>query len=341
MSKELICPAPGEIAWKNYEEPALPPGYVRIAAQFGAAKHGTEMSLYKGYAGSRGDFDFKTGAIARGTVAVHYPVSLGNMNVGTVSEVGPGVTNLKIGDRVLGYSGFRPTFSAAASGCWKLPDGLSWQSAVCLDPADYALAAVRDGHVRVGDAAAVFSLGAIGLMAVQILRLAGAYPLIAIDPIAGRRELAKEFGADIVLDPLACDAGLEIRLATARRGADVILEYSGARQAMQDSLRGVAYGGTVVAGAYPPPYSAGLDFGAEAHFNTPQIVFSRACSVPNRDHPRWTEARLFEECLRLLTSGKLSGDKIVSPVIPFDELPNVYPKIANDPASTLKLGVRY
>jgi threonine dehydrogenase-like Zn-dependent dehydrogenase len=178
-------------------------------------------------------------------------------------------------------------------------------------------------------------------MVVQMLRLAGASPIIAVDPIAKRRELARELGADLVLDPTQCDAGMEIRNATGARGADVVIEYSGTRQAMQDALRCVAFGGNVVAGAFPPPYTAGLDFGAESHMNIPNIIFSRACSEPNRDYPRWNNDRIYAACFSLLATGKLSGDKIVWPIVTFDELADTYPRIADDPASTMKLGVKY
>lgn len=68
---------------------------------------------------------------------------------------------------------------------------------------------MRDGHVRIGDAVAVFGMGAIGLMAVQLAKLAGAHPVIAVDPLPLRRKVALECGADLVLDPSSEDAGEE------------------------------------------------------------------------------------------------------------------------------------
>jgi threonine dehydrogenase-like Zn-dependent dehydrogenase len=263
------------------------------------------------------------------------------MVVGHVTETGKAVTRFKVGDRALTYSGFATSAINDEGACWKLPEDVPWQSAVCIDPADFAFSAIRDGNVRLGDGVAVFSLGAIGLMCIQLLRLTGANPIIAIDPIAKRRELASEFGATLTLDPTACDAGLEIRRAIQGRGADVVIEYSGTRQAMQDALRGVAFGGNVVSGAFPPPYSAGLDLGAESHLNIPNIIFSRACSDPNRDHPRWDNDRIYACCYQLILQGKIEGEKVVWPVVAFDELINAYPKIADDPASTLKIGVQY
>ena len=205
-----------------------------------------------------------------------------------------------MGETVFAHGPFREEHVWESGRVRPLPDGVPWQAAVCLDPADFALGAVRDGHVRLGDAVAVFGLGAIGLMVVQLARLSGASPVIGVDPIELRRQVAAETGAHLTLDPTACDAGLEIREATGGRGADVCIDYSGHHEALQQALRGVAYLGTVVPGAAPGAWPAGLDLGAEAHMNRPTLVFSRACSEPNPEHPRWDEGRLFDVVWRLL-----------------------------------------
>ena len=322
MPKRLLCVAPHTLEWRDYEDPELAAGQVRVRTAFAAAKHGTEMVFFKAY--RPGQFGFPAGA--------------GNMLVGPVTEVGPEVEALAVGDRVCVYSGFRETWTGAADRCWVLPDGMSWKSAVCLDPADFAFCAVRDGHVRVGDAVAVFGLGAIGLMAVQIARLAGARPVVAADPLPNRRAVAEQLGADLVLDPMACDAPAEIKTLTDGRGVDVAIEYSGAVAALNDAVNATAYGGTIVAGAFPPPYGPGLDFGRAAHLNNLSIVFSRSCSSPQRDHPRWTERRVFDACWRLLAEGGLTGELIVRPVVPFDDLATEYPRIATEPNDFIKLG---
>ncbi|HUW83637.1 MAG TPA: zinc-binding alcohol dehydrogenase [Phycisphaerae bacterium] len=341
MSRELIRLPDGQMTWRAYDEPALEPSQVRVRSDFGAAKHGTEIAGHKGYAAQRGPFDKEQGVFTYRKSGRAGPSTVGNMTVGTVVEAGAAVGELAGGDRVLLYGGFRETHVCTHDRCSKLPPQMSWQSAVCLDPADFALGAIRDGHVRVGDAVAIFGMGAIGLMAVQLARLAGALPVIAVEPLTHRRELAARLGANVVFDPAACDAGLEIRKATGNVGADVVIEYSGSVQALQAALRGVAYGGTVVAGAFPGPYGAGLDLGAEAHINVPNIVFSRSCSEPNRDAPRWSERRIQDVCLRLLGEGQVGGDQIVTPVVKFEELPEAYPKIMTEPDVYIKLGCIY
>lgn len=340
MLRELITPGPGELAFRTYARAELPPDQVRVRSLYGAAKHGTEMAAYKGYANARGGYDREYQLFLPGGQTFNYPVRLGNICVGEVIETGADVTELRVGDRVFNYGAFREEH-VWPQNVRKLPDGVPWQAATCLDPADFALGAVRDGHVRIGDAVAVFGMGAIGLMAIQFARLAGAHPVIAIEPLALRREVAAACGADLVLDPTRCDAGLEIKRATGTRGADVCIEYSGHHTALQAALRGVVYGGTVVAGAWPGSYPAGLDFGAEAHMNRPRIVFSRACSEPNPDAPNWDENRLFDVAWRLLSSGAIETQAVVQPVVDFDALLDEYPKIATSPGENIKLGVRF
>jgi threonine dehydrogenase-like Zn-dependent dehydrogenase len=343
VPQQAVALSQNEIAIRDYELPPLAEGQLRVRSRFGSAKHGTESVFFKGCGKHRGRYDRQLGLLvpreASGGPAG--PHVVGNMFVGEVIEVGPGVTGLQRGDEVLGYGGFRQVQTAPAARCWHMPAGVSWKSAVCLDPADFAMAAVRDGKVRVGDVVVIMGMGAIGLMAVQIAHLSGAYPVVAVDPLANRRQAAEACGADVVLDPTACDVGMELRRLTGNRGADVVLEYSGNVHAMQAALRAVAYGGTVVAGAFPGPYPAGLDLGAEAHLNVPNIVFSRACSQPDREHPRWDEGRIYATCWRLICEGRLSGDAIVTPVVLFDALPAEYLKIVTAPEQNVKLGVAF
>jgi threonine dehydrogenase-like Zn-dependent dehydrogenase len=342
MAKRLVCTKPGELAWQEVTLPTLRPTQVRIRPEHAAAKHGTEMAFFKGYALARGQYNNELHLFEKvADPQSAYPFAVGNMVVGMIEEAGAAVSRLAVGDRVCAYSPFADALVREERQCWLMPAGMPWQTAVCLDPAEFALGAVRDGHVRLGDNVALFGLGAIGLVVLQLLKLAGARQIIALDPLPSRREVALELGATTALDPTACDAGLEIKKATGGRGVDVVVEYSGTLPALQAALRGIAYGGTVVMGAFPPSYGAGLDFGGEAHLHVPNLVFTRACSQPDRDHPRWDEPRLFDTCWALLTSGKLTGVPIVAPIVPFEDLPGEYVKIPTSPQTHLKLGANY
>ena len=95
MPRELIAPAQEQVAFREYESQPLQANEIRVKSQFGAAKHGSEMASYKGYAGPRGGYDgeYKIFRANSGGM-VNYPSGLGNMCVGEVTEIGSDVTDI-------------------------------------------------------------------------------------------------------------------------------------------------------------------------------------------------------------------------------------------------------
>ena len=67
-----------------------------------------------------------------------------------------------------------------------------WKNAVCYDPAQFALGGIREAHVRAGDAVAIFGLGAIGQIAIQLAKKQGATTIVGIDPIAQRKRISRK-----------------------------------------------------------------------------------------------------------------------------------------------------
>jgi len=343
MPNRLVCTAHDTVAWESYELPAkLEVGQIRVRNTHGAEKHGTKISFVHGHGNKRGQWDTAKQMFVPGGVAWGYPIPLGNMQVGIVEETGSGVRNYKQGDRILYFGAFAPTALITEEETWKLAPDTCWKAAACLDPATFALCALRDGNLRIGDSVAIFSLGAIGLMAVQLAKLAGCHPIVAIDPLPNRREVALRSGADLAIDPVHVDVGKLLREATDWRGVEVVIEYSGAMEALQAALRGVAFGGNVVLGAFPGPMKAGLDLGAEAHMNRPNIMFSRTESDPNRQHPRWNNVRVRSAVHSMILKGLISADFIVTPVVKFDDaLATEYDRVVAHSDKSIKLGVEY
>jgi threonine dehydrogenase-like Zn-dependent dehydrogenase len=341
MNRELVLNGPGAVAWRDAPEPIPAAGEVAVRCEHAAEKHGTMAAFVKGYGNERGRWDDTLQLYHPGDgQLVDWPMALGNMAVGTVEAVGPGVTRVAVGDRVVCYSQFRRLTVAPENKCWRIGADVPWQSAVCIDPGLFALGAIRDGGVRLGDRVALFGLGAIGLVALQLLRAAGA-TVFASDPVAERRALAMKLGAAATFGAPGEDVGLLLKESTGRLGVDVALDFSGAVPALQAALRGIAYGGTIVCGAFPPPHRQGLDLGGEAHMNRPRLVFSRANSEPNPEHPRWDQKRLLDTVVASIASGVIDGRDIVSPVVDFRDCAETYAMIAAAPGKGIKLGVDF
>lgn len=348
MPRELVAIAVRTPAIREYEDGPLGSDQIRVRTEFGAPKHGTELHGYRGdspFSDSHWDPDQRI--FVPGAPTEQFPQSLGNIAVGTVVEVGAAVERVRVGDRVAGYGPLRETqtwrwgTTGAYPGVRHLSDGMPWQAAVCLDPVTVALGGIRDGNVRLGDRVAIFGLGAIGLMAVQLARIAGASLVAAIDPLPVRRDVAERTGANLVLNPAEVDAGREIRRATGGAGVDVAIETSGSAPALHAAIRGLAFGGTVALTAWYGEFRGGLDLGREAHFNRPTFVFTRAESEPHRDHSRWNNRRQADAAWDLLASGRIDGVPVVQPVVSFDDVIQAYRDIDEHPERSVKLGVQF
>ena len=136
MTRQLITTAPEQVAFGDVDLPPPTPTQIRVRSRWGAAKHGTEMALYKGYAGPRGSYDGDLRLFDGNGEKLRYPSPLGNMCVGEVIGVGTEVTAFAAGDMVFGHGPFRQEHVWESDRVRRLPEGLPWQAAVCLDPAD-------------------------------------------------------------------------------------------------------------------------------------------------------------------------------------------------------------
>lgn len=351
MPRMLVATAPRKAAIVEYQDRKIAANEVMVEVEFASPKHGSEVADFRSESPLIDEFyDQDWHLILPRSAGEKKGVefgswNLGNMWVGKIVVKGEDVKDYSIGERVCSYGGIRETHIINAIGndrLLKVPTGVSWKSAVCYDPAQFAFSGIRDGNVRPGDYIAVIGLGAIGLMAVQLGKKIGARPVIGVDPIAIRREAALNSGADYVLDPGECDIGLEIKKLTGKLGADCIIETSGSAGALQSALRGLAYGGTVSYVAWAREFAGGINFGREAHYNYGRVVFSRAASEPNPDFPRWDRKRIEKTCWNLILDGSLSGDDIVNPVVNFEESPSAYCKyVDTNPELSIKLGVAF
>ena len=343
MLKEIVSLEPKKCFIRTYEDRPLAPDQLRARVEFAAAKHGTEFTHFRGldpFLENVFDEDYQLFLPSEEAKEKPFFMTPGNMWVGRICEIGADVKGYEIGQRVAGYGPFKSTHTFRPGEELHMSEDMTWKQAVCYDPAQFALGGVRDGNVRPGDNVAVFGLGAIGLVAAQIAKLAGARQVIVIDPIRKRREAALENGADIALDPTEGDTGLRIKELTDKRGADVILETSASYSALHQAIRGIAYNGNIAVVGWYKECHGGLDLGREAHFNQPNILVSRACSEPNREYPRWDFDRICSASWEMLCRGLIRCENIVDPVVPFEEAADMYMHIEQNPSDSVKIGVK-
>jgi threonine dehydrogenase-like Zn-dependent dehydrogenase len=298
--------------------------YYRGVGPFAAKSFDLELRVFRG----RDD---------RGVI----DMPVGNMTVGRVVAKGADVTNFDVGEPVYGWLPIADYHVCRADQVYPLGD-LSPEAAVCIDPAFVALAAARDGKVSVGDRVAVFGLGAIGLLSVQCLKLAGA-EVIAVSRYAKRRALAQRYGADHVIDSGAvADVGLCVK-EKIRGGVDIALECSGYYRNLQSAFRAARQCGRIIAAGFYTEDS-GLRLGEEFFHNRLTLLASLPAwrwQNPDRDHPLWDRDRLRDCAVELLQSGRLSVDGLLDPVLPFSAAQDSMRFIDEHPDKVVKVAIRY
>ncbi|MBI4246433.1 MAG: alcohol dehydrogenase catalytic domain-containing protein [Candidatus Rokubacteria bacterium] len=202
------------------------------------------------------------------------PAVLGHELVGTVTEVGAGVADFGVGDRVvaahhvpcgdchychrgshsmcrafkeshLDPGGFAEFVRVPAANVrhvtFIVPAAVSDEAASFVEPLGCCVRAVRRAGVRAGDTVAVVGLGTIGCLFAQLLRRAGA-AVVGVDPLAERRHLARRLGVEAA-DPER--AGGVVRELSRGRGADQVVVTGGGADVLGWAVDAVRDGGAV------------------------------------------------------------------------------------------------
>lgn len=260
------------------------------------------------------------------------PVTLGHEFSGEVVEVGEGVSNYKVGDRVVvepifathGHQGAynldeQMGFLGLAGGggglseyvavdeelLFKLPDDLSYEQGALVEPSAVALYAVRSSKVKAGDKVAVFGCGPIGLLVIEALKAAGATDIYAVELSPERQAKAEELGAIVVNPAEVDDTVAEISRLTGG-GVDVSFEVTGVPVVLRQAIQSTGIGGeTIIVSIW--------EQGAEILPND-IVIKERTVKgiIGYRD--------VYPAVLSLMQKGYFSADKLVTKRIPLDDV---------------------
>ena len=143
----------------------------------------------------------------------------------------------------------------------KIPDALSDEQVVLLaDIASTGFSGAESAEIRIGDTVVVFAQGPIGLCATAGTKLMGASFIIGVESDPVRMKMARQMGADVVIDPTQSDVVAEVKRLTSG-GADVAIEALGLQETFENALRSLRPGGTlsslgVYSGKLALPYDA-------------------------------------------------------------------------------------
>lgn len=300
---------------RTEEIPPPGPGEARVRAAASAISHGTEMLVYRGDVPAGLPLDLPTLSGNFG-----FPIKYGYAAVGHILDVGSGVTDLAPSDPVFVHHPHQSVFVVPATMPIRLPDHLDPSRALFFANLETALNIVHDTPLRLGETAIVFGQGVVGLLVTQLLKLAGAGQVLAVDPIAGRRKLALAIGADDAVEP--DELPEHVFDVTSGRGADVAVEVSGSGAALQAAVDVVAVEGTVVVASWYGAKPVTLELGGHFHRGRVRLRSSQVGRVDPALSPRWGYVRRTETVLALLSRLRLI--ELVSHRLLFEEAAEAY-----------------
>ncbi len=211
----------------------------------------------------------------------------------------------------------------------RLPDDLSWNSAVLVEPYAVAHRAVARAGIRPGDNVVVVGPGPVGLLTVAAARSAGAARIVVAGTRAARLEPALRFGADAVVNIReAADPIAAVRDALGGAGADAAIETAGVPSAQQDAVRLVRRGGRVVlAGA--------CGAHAELTLHADEDLLTREIDVL----PSFLSAGGFEPAIAGLARGEAPYEELVTHTLPLAEAERAFALIASRDHSVIKIAL--
>lgn len=275
------------------------------------------------------------------------PLPLGYCNVGEVIEIGEGVNEFSVGDRVASNGNHAEYVCVPKNLVAKIPEGVSQEEAAFTVIGSIGLQGIRLLNPSFGETIVVTGLGLIGLLTAQLLKANGCR-VVGLDFDDSKLELAKKWGI-ITFNPKQGDVVKFVESITNGIGADGVLITASAKSdeiISQAARMSRKRGRIVLVGVI------GLNL-SRAEFYEKELSFQVSCSYgPGRydeayeqkgiDYPlpfvRWTEKRNFEAVLEAIASGNLKVKEMISEVVELDQYMKIYGNIgsANSIASILK-----
>lgn len=226
---------------------------------------------------------------ATGAPLVSFPRSSGYSSAGVVEEVGENVTSVNVGDRVAVFWGKHINKNIVnESNVVKIDyENVSFEDAAIAYIATFPLAAIRKTRLEIGESAMVMGLGILGLLAVKFLKVAGAVPIIAVDPNPARREDALKYGADFAFDPFEPDFAEKVKEAT-NGGVNVAIEVTGVGAGLNEALDCMKKFGRVSLLGCTRNSDFTVDYYRKVHAPGITLIGAHTIARPDQEsHPGW------------------------------------------------------
>jgi predicted dehydrogenase/threonine dehydrogenase-like Zn-dependent dehydrogenase len=263
---------------------------------------------------------------------------------GTVVAVGKGVTNFQVGDKVAaagaGIANHAEFIDVPQNLVMPVPKGMDLKLASTVTLGGIALQGVRRIDLKLGESCVVVGAGILGLLALQMLKKSGIQVIVS-DFDQKRLDLAKELGADLVINPAQEDLIKTVSSYTGGYGADGVLftAATSSSKPLSESFKMCRKKGKVVLVGVVgmeiergDMYAKELDFLISTSYGPGR--YDSNYEEKGLDYPyayvRWTENRNMTEYLRLIHQHYIDVEKLIDAVYPIEQITNAFESLQQE-----------
>ena len=264
--------------------------------------------------------------------SVVFPRQAGYSISGVVEAVGSGVTTVQVGDRVACSWTKHAKYNVLPENqVYRLEDSIGFDTGAIIHIATFPLAAIRKCRVEAGESAMVMGQGLLGMIAVKLLRVVGAVPIIAVDPVESKREEALSLGADYALDPFEPDFAKKVKEITGG-GVKVAIEVTGKGQGLDMALDCMARFGRVALLGCTRNSDFSIDYYRKVHGPGITLIGAHTVARPQKESFEgwWCERDDALAILNMIKYQRLDLAKLVREVHSPVEAPTVFSRLATE-----------
>lgn len=265
---------------------------------------------------------------------ITFPRYSGYSSSGIVIAVGKDVKELKVGDRVAASWSCHAKYNTLKEKDFvKLDDSISFEEAALFHIGTFPMAALRKTRIETGESAMVMGLGILGLIGVRFAKVAGAVPVIAVDPIKERREKALKFGADYALDPMEEGFSDKVKKLT-DGGVNAAIEVTGVGAALDSCLDCMAKFGRVALLGCTRDKNFTIDYYRKVHGPGITLIGAHTLARPQEDSfGGWfTQRDDIKSIMKLCQFGRVDLKAIIDETYLPKNCQEVYTRLITDPS---------
>lgn len=320
--KQIVFPEINKATIWEVDVPAVGDDAVCVKTVYSTLSAGTERALITGDPNVAGSMP----------ASVYFPRFAGYSSSGIVTEVGKNVKGFAVGDRVAVFSSLHKQYNVVpAKQVVKIPEGVSLEDAAVSYVSTFPMAAIRKTRLELGESAMVMGLGLLGQIAVRLLRIAGAMPIIAVDLVPERREEALSAGADYAFDPTDPDFAKKVKEVTGG-GAKVCIEVTGVGPALDSALDCMAHFGRVALLGCTRDKNFTIDYYRKVHFPGIALIGAHTNARPEvESYPGYfTHVDDMRASMNLCRGGRYSLSAMIKETHSPEECAEVYDRLIKE-----------